>query len=87
MPEARFPESHIYLPELEMVVFAAIVGQNAIGCSISSKTLSKLFGRNRQPLDCFKQNRPVIEKLAEKFILQRRFEGGLVVIRDCDIQS
>lgn len=83
---ARFPDSHIYLPELEMVIFAAIVEQNAIGCSISRETLAKLSGRDPQrPLDSFTQNRPSIEKLAEKIIAQRRFEGGLVVIRDCDL--
>ncbi len=85
MSGPRFPGSHIYLADLEMVIFTAIVGEGAIGCSISRQTLAKLFGQDPQkPLEAFTQNRPAIEKLAVKIIAQRRFEGGLAVIRACD---
>lgn len=83
---ARFPNSHIYIPELEMVVFAAVLGQDAIGCSISRETLAKLFNHDPQkPLEAFMRNRPTIEKVAEKIIAQRRFEGGVIVIHAGDL--
>ena len=87
MAITRFPKTQLYDADLQIVTFAAYVGEETIGCSISLEALHDHFqGEILKPLHAFICNRPVIEHIAERLINNRRFEadGCSVLIRTAD---
>jgi len=69
-----------------VVKFAAIVGNDTIGCEISLEALKDNFENDcLQPTAVFSRHRPAIERIAEKLIAQKRFENdGSILIRSSD---
>lgn len=84
--EILFPKKEAWNSNIDGVAFPADVDGQRIGCAISEEALQDNFGGDyAPPLECFKENRRVIEGKAAELIRKRRFESdGSIFIRSSD---
>ena len=82
----RFPESQLFDPNRQVVLFTAYVGPDLIPCAISLEALQDHFGAdNLAPERAFIRNRAPIESIAARLIERdRREPDGSILIRTAD---
>lgn len=73
----------------KIVWFTAIIDEKTINCGISIEALRDHFGAfYDDPLPAFRAHRAIIQEVATRLMMERRFEDdGTVLIRSADLAS
>lgn len=84
--ELTFPAGEQWNSSHEVAEFTAMLGDRKFRCAVTLEALCDNFdGDTKEPLECFRDNRPRIEAIAAKLIKRQRFEAdGSILVRTAD---